>query len=99
MTTPVETDSAALVFALAPTMTCEDAVKVVYTKTPRMARDEVLAARADRNVCRQARHLVSADNSVSENDGDDGADVETQYVRIHALHTDATTLYTDASWS
>ena len=33
MTTHVETNSAALVFALAPTMTCEDAVKEIYTKT------------------------------------------------------------------
>ena len=33
MTTFVETNSAALVFALAPTMTCEDAAKEIYTKT------------------------------------------------------------------
>ena len=33
MTTPVETNSAALVFALVPTMTCEDTVKEIYTQT------------------------------------------------------------------
>ena len=91
-TTPVETTSVVLVFALAPSMTCEDAVKEMYTKTPRMARDEVLAARANRNTNRQARRLVSDANSASENDDDDGDDVATS-VRI-----DTTTLYTDASW-
>jgi hypothetical protein len=67
---------------------------------PAEARDVVLAARAARDNSHdnhQNRRLVSASTSASENDDKDGDDEET-YGRIHALNTDATTLYTDASW-
>jgi hypothetical protein len=75
-----------------------------HNALPAEARDVVLAARAARHTShdnRQGRRLVSAANSAansaSENDDDDGDD-EATYVHIHALYTDATTLYTDASW-